>query len=154
MALEIERKFLVDVQKLGDLGTGERICQGYIPTQDKTAVRVRLIGDKAYLAIKGENQGAVRTEFEYPIPVADATAMLAELCRGPKIEKTRYQRSIGQYVWEIDVFSGANQGLIVAEVELTREDEHIQLPCWVGQEVTNDVRYYNTSLLDHPYSEW
>ncbi|WP_317928695.1 CYTH domain-containing protein [Halioxenophilus sp. WMMB6] len=154
MALEIERKFLVDSQRLGALGDGEMICQGYIPTATKTAVRVRIKGANAYLTIKGENRGAVRAEFEYPIPLADAEIMLEQLCTGPKIEKTRYTLTLASHCWEIDIFHGNNEGLIVAEVELDNEHEALPLPPWVTAEVTDDPRYYNVNLLHHPFCDW
>ncbi|BFM06968.1 CYTH domain-containing protein [Halioxenophilus aromaticivorans] len=154
MGLEIERKFLVCPELLGELQYGESICQGYIPTQDKTAVRIRLKGSAAFLTLKGANRGAVRSEFEYAIPVSDAQAILAELCSGPKIEKTRYCRTVGAHVWEIDVFAGSNEGLVVAEIELNSEHEPFEKPPWVAREVTGDARYYNTSLLTKPYLTW
>jgi adenylate cyclase len=154
MAKEIERKFLVNHNILAELGEGEAICQGYIPTQGKTAIRVRIKADRAFLTLKGENQGAVRSEFEYPIPIGDARAILAELCPGPKIEKTRFTRQYDRHLWEIDVFAGDNAGLVVAEVELSEENEVVKLPGWVHKEVTGDPRYYNTSLLTNPYCQW
>ncbi len=154
MAKEIERKFLVNHNILAELGEGEAICQGYIPTQGKTAIRVRIKADRAFLTLKGENQGAVRSEFEYPIPIGDARAILAELCPGPKIEKTRFTLQYDRHLWEIDVFAGDNAGLVVAEVELSEENEVVKLPGWVHKEVTDDPRYYNTSLLTNPYCQW
>jgi len=154
MAIEIERKFLVDLGRLGGLTAGEVISQGYIPTQDKTAVRVRTKGDSAFLTLKGENRGAARLEFEYEIPVTDAQVILAQLCSGPRIEKVRYTMNFGNHLWEIDVFHGENLGLVVAEVELTHEDEDLSLPPWVNEEVTGDSRYYNVNLLTHPYLRW
>lgn len=154
MAIEIERKFLVDLTKVDSLVQGQVICQGYLPTEGKTAVRIRLSGEQAFLTIKGVTRGATRTEFEYAIPVADAKSMLVELCLGPKIEKTRYLKVIGRHTWEIDVFSGENQGLVVAEVELNAESESIEIPNWVTEEVTDDPRYYNVNLLSLPFSQW
>ena len=154
MALEIERKFLIDLDSLGPLPQGIRIVQGYIPTQGKTAVRIRLKGEQAFLTIKGENRGAVRSEFEYPIPVDDADTMLAELCNGQSVDKIRYLIDHAGHTWEVDIFSGSNQGLVVAEVELDSEDENVSLPDWVREEVTGDPRYYNSSLISHPYSIW
>ena len=154
MAKEIERKFLVNHTILAELGEGEAICQGYIPTQGKTAVRVRIKAERAFLTLKGENRGAVRSEFEYPIPISDARAILAELCTGSKIEKTHFTRQHHGHLWEIDVFAGDNAGLVVAEVELSEENEVVNLPSWVEQEVTGDPRYYNTSLLTKPYCQW
>lgn len=154
MALEIEKKYLVDTSLLKLPGEGERIKQGYIPCEGKTVVRVRVKGSNAFLTLKGSNRGAVRTEFEYPIPVEDALAMMDELCQGPKIEKIRYLIPYGEHQWEVDFFEGDNQGLIVAEVELSEEEEEVELPNWVTQEVTGDAKYYNSNLLDNPFIKW
>lgn len=154
MALEIERKFLVDAARLGSLEDGEEISQGFIATADLTAVRVRLAGERAWLTIKGESAGARRTEFEYAIPCADARQILAEMCGGLAVTKTRYRRQYRGHEWEIDVFHGANGGLVVAEVELASEAEEPELPDWVTEEVTGDPRYYNMNLARHPFSHW
>ncbi|WP_432472715.1 CYTH domain-containing protein [Amphritea sp. HPY] len=154
MAKEIERKFLIDPAKLGELNCGISIKQGYVPTQDKTAVRVRIMGDQAFLTLKGENRGAVRSEFEYEVPLADAEQMLAELCSGPKIDKVRHLITHDKHLWEVDIFAGDNLGLIVAEVELNDEHEAVQLPDWVTIEVTGDAKYYNSNLLNNPYNTW
>jgi adenylate cyclase len=144
MAVEIERKFLV----AGDGwrgGAGRRLVQGYLSETGAATVRVRIDGAGAFLTIKGENAGAVRPEFEYPIPLADAEAILA-LCRRPLVEKTRYEVEHSGHVWEVDVFEGDNAGLVTAEVELDAEQEAVELPSWVGTEVTSDLRYRNSSL--------
>lgn len=154
MALEIERKYLVDLDKLGDLNNGSNIKQGYIQTADKTAVRIRVKDKKAFLTIKGENKGASRLEFEYPIPLEEANEMIEKLCKKPIIDKIRYEIVYDKHTWEIDIFSGENKGLVVAEVELESEDEDIDLPSWIKEEVTNDTRYYNANLLNHPYKDW
>lgn len=154
MGQEIERKFLVVGDGWRHAAQGEVMCQGYIPTQDARTVRVRRVGDRAYLTLKGPAVGLVRPEFEYPIPVADAQAMLATLCQPPLIEKTRYRLPLGNVVWEIDEFSGDNQGLIVAEVELTSPDQVVDLPAWIGAEVSYDSRYYNSNLARHPFKSW
>ena len=154
MGKEIERKFLIDQTKLKLPENGTKICQGYIATASNTVVRVRLKGQQAFLTIKGENQGATRTEFEYPIPVADAEAMLAELCQKPFIAKTRYEIPVGQHVWEVDIFEGENRGLCVAEIELSAEHEAFTKPAWVTQEVTGQVEYYNSNLMARPYQQW
>lgn len=154
MALEIERKFLVNTDQLKLPEKGEQIMQGYIPTEGKTVVRARVKGEKAYLTLKGSNKGAVRSEFEYEIPVQDAVEIMDQLCQGPKVEKVRYVLTVGKHEWEVDVFEGDNQGLVVAEVELSSEDETVELPGWVTEEVTGQVRYYNSSLLDYPYCRW
>lgn len=154
MAQEIERKFLVDRDLVSLPDNGQRIVQGYIKTRSKTAVRVRIKGGRGFLTIKGENRGAVRAEFEYEIPLDDAEAMLEDLCARPILEKTRYEISVGAHIWELDVFAGENEGLWVAEVELASESESFEKPDWVGPEVTGDVRYYNSSLIEHPYKDW
>ncbi|NOR56941.1 MAG: CYTH domain-containing protein [Sulfurimonas sp.] len=154
MALEIERKFLIDINKLEKLENGYDIKQGYIQTKDKTAVRIRVKGDEAFLTIKGESVGATRLEYEYAIPVVDAKEMLEKLCGKPIIDKTRYLILHKKHTWEIDIFHKENDGLIVAEVELESEDEMVELPEWIVKEVTDDARYYNSNLLEHPYSHW
>lgn len=154
MGVEVERKFLVDLQKIGKLENGAAIKQGYIPTGNKVAVRVRLKGNEAFLTLKGANKGATRSEYEYLIPVADAEAILGELCSGPVVTKTRYLKENAGHTWEIDVFHGENDGLIVAEVELEKEDEVVTLPDWAIEEVTGDAKYYNSNLLGHPFSKW
>lgn len=155
MGQEIERKFLVIGDSWRRAAVGEVMRQGYIPTQDARTVRVRQVGDRAaYLTLKGSAVGLVRPEFEYPIPVEDAEVILETLCAPPLIEKTRYRLPLGEVVWEIDEFWGDNQGLIVAEVELTSPDQAVDLPDWVGAEVTHDLRYQNSNLARHPYNTW
>ncbi|MCI5212597.1 MAG: CYTH domain-containing protein [Candidatus Electrothrix sp. ATG2] len=154
MAKEIERKFIIDISQLGDLKSGVEIKQGYISTTDNTAVRIRLLGDKAFLTLKGENTGATRSEFEYEIPVKDANEMLAEFCSGPIIDKTRYFVEHCDHTWEVDIFRGDNDGLIVAEVEMQSENESVDLPTWVVKEVTGEAKYYNSNLLNNPFKNW
>lgn len=154
MATEIERKFLVvgDAWRAGVVGTVFR--QGYLSTVKERTVRVRVAGDRGLLTIKGITVGAVRTEFEYEIPVDDADHMLDELCEQPLIEKTRYEIDADGLTWEVDAFGGVNDGLVVAEVELDDEIQEIVLPPWVGEEVTDDPRYFNSNLIAHPFSVW
>lgn len=154
MPTEIERKFLVKGDEWRQLGTGTLYRQGYIPTENGTTVRVRLVGESGYLTIKGLSVGIARAEFEYAIPVADAQQMLDTLCEPPLIEKTRYRLDIEGILWEVDEFAGDNQGLIVAEVELTEETQHLVLPSWIEREVSDDPRYYNVNLAQNPYSNW
>jgi adenylate cyclase len=154
MAKEIERKFLIDLSSVGSIGPGVRIQQGYISTTDNTAVRIRVTGTAAYLTLKGQNRGATRSEFEYEIPIEDANDIILELCSGPVIDKTRYLVEYASHRWEIDIFHGSNDGLIVAEVELESESEEVDLPPWVTTEVTGQVKYYNSSLLDYPFNKW
>jgi len=154
MAQEIERKFLVDLVRLGELTDGESIQQGYIATKDLTTVRIRVKGHHGYLTLKGETTGASRLEYEYPIPVEDAEEMLNNLCSGPLIEKRRYEVEFKDHLWEIDLFEGENEGLVVAELELEEVDLVIELPNWVRVEVTGDPKYYNVNLLKYPYRCW
>jgi adenylate cyclase len=153
MAKEIERKFLVNGDNWRQLGEGSLYRQGYIASQGAT-VRVRIAGNQGYLTIKGPTVNFSRSEFEYPIPLADAEEMLDTLCDRPLIEKTRYKIEWAGLVWEVDEFAGANQGLILAEVELTDEAQQVEIPNWIGTEVTGDVRYYNSYLVKHPFLEW
>jgi adenylate cyclase len=154
MAKEIERKFLVDRDSLGSLVNGMEITQAYISTRGFNTVRARIAGNRAWLTLKGKTEAATRSEFEYEIPLQDARQIIAEMCDARVISKTRYHRNYAGHLWEIDVFGGENAGLLVAEVELTREDEELQLPDWVAEEVTLDPRYYNVNLLSHPFSDW
>ena len=154
MALEIERKYLVDLEKLGTLENGTRIKQGYLSTNKEAVVRVRVKNDKAYLTIKGSNIGVTRLEFEYEIPLDEANEMLDKLCQKPVIDKTRYLINHENHIWELDIFYGENEGLVVVEVELSSEDETIILPSWVKEEVTTDARYYNSNLMKHPFKDW
>ncbi|MDD2895088.1 MAG: CYTH domain-containing protein [Aliarcobacter sp.] len=154
MALEIERKYLVDLQKIGTLENGSRIKQGYLSTNKEAVVRVRVKNDKAYLTIKGSNIGVTRLEFEYEIPLDEANDMLDKLCQKPVIDKTRYLINYENHTWELDIFYGENEGLVVVEVELSSEDETIILPSWVKEEVTTDARYYNSNLMKNPYKNW
>jgi adenylate cyclase len=154
MALEIERKFLVRHGVWRAPPAGTRYRQGYLSTDPARGVRVRRAGGQAWLTIKGKTVGISRAEYEYPIPVADAIEMLDRLCLRPLIEKTRYRVEVAGLVWEVDEFDGANAGLVIAEVELADENQRIELPDWVGREVTADPRYYNASLVDRPFREW
>lgn len=158
MALEIERKFLLkDDSWRAAVISSRRLSQGYLTTLTdgaKASVRVRVGGDQAYLNIKSMRLGMSRDEFEYPIPIEDAGHMLANLCSGAVIEKIRHHVHFAGLLWEIDEFLGANQGLVVAEVELNSEDQTFQKPDWVGEEVTEDPRYYNVSLVRHPFAQW
>ncbi|MBW4553053.1 MAG: CYTH domain-containing protein [Aphanocapsa sp. GSE-SYN-MK-11-07L] len=154
MGQEIERKFLVQGEAWRWLGSSEVYAQGYLATNQGCTVRVRRVGDRGYLTIKGPTVGCSRSEYEYAIPATEAAAMLSQLCAKPLIEKTRYKVPVSGLIWEIDEFAGANQGLIVAEVELSHPDQPIALPDWIGSEVTDDPRYYNSNLAQHPYSEW
>lgn len=152
MAKEIERKFLVK-DNWQPQSPGIKIAQGYLSTVPERTVRVRIKGDKGYLTIKGKNIGISRAEFEYEIPLQDAEALL-QLAEQPILVKTRYLEQHGDFIWEVDVFAGENQGLVVAEIELPTEDAEFPHPVWLGQEVSGDVRYYNANLIKIPFSLW
>jgi adenylate cyclase len=155
MSAEIERKFLVKSDRWRSLAVREqRIAQGYLANTDRGSVRVRLMGDRAFLSVKSMTLGVTRSEFEYPIPADDARYILQNLCLRPIIEKTRYYIEQDPHLWEIDVFGGENAGLIVAEIELNHADEEFTKPDWLGAEVSDDPRYYNVKLMEHPYSQW
>ncbi len=155
MGAEIERKFLVKTERWRDaVERSLPMRQGYLVGGKHASVRVRVSGDQAWLNIKGATLGVSRREYEYPIPVAEARELLDHLCERPLIEKVRHEITVGDHLWEVDEFSGDNAGLIVAEVELASEEEAFRMPDWAGQEVSDDPRYYNVSLVKHPYSEW
>jgi adenylate cyclase len=154
MGTEIERKYLVNEQVTPLLRDGVEFRQGYLADTREMAVRVRVAGDRAWLTVKGAGRGIVRPEFEYLIPVGDACSMLDDLVSGPIIRKTRYRLPHGDHVWEVDVFAGDNEGLIVAEVELASEHESVDLPAWVGSEVSDDYRYLNVNLVKKPFNQW
>lgn len=128
--------------------------QGYICSSAGRTVRVRAVGEKGYLTIKGPSSGPAKLEFEYEIPISEADELLRDLCTKPLIEKIRYTIEYGGFIWEIDEFFGENQGLLIAEIELQSLDQHFELPDWVGEEVTGDHRYFNASLVSNPYSAW
>jgi len=155
MATEIERKFLILNQDWQEYTNKElRIVQGYLATNEFSSTRIRIQNDKANINIKSATLGITRTEFEYSIPVGDARLMLEDLCIKPVIEKTRFTVEHMGHAWEIDVFSGDNEGLIVAEIELSSPDEAFEKPSWIGEEVSNDARYYNACLVNNPYKNW
>ena len=153
MGKEIERKYLVKGDAWRELAPGVRYRQGYLSTVKERTVRVRTVDAKAYLTVKGLTVGATRHEFEYEIPAADA-AVLLEMCEQPLVEKVRYRIPFQGLTWEVDEFEGVNRGLIVAECELTSEDQSIERPTWVGEEVTGDPRYFNSNLIAHPFTTW
>ena len=154
MALEIERKFKVANADWRDSVTrSTSLRQGYLSTKPEATVRVRLENGVGTLTIKSKTRGISRSEFEYDIPSSEVTQLL-QLCEGPLIEKIRHLVIIGEHTWEIDEFSGDNQGLIIAEIELSSEDESFKKPGWLGKEVSHDARYYNSSLVIHPYNQW
>jgi len=155
MATEIERKFLVVNDQWREHVLSEsRLKQGYLANQINASIRVRTGNGKAHLNIKSSTIGVSRSEFEYEVPMEDAEAMLREVAQQPFIDKTRYKVRCGGHVWDLDVFEGENQGLVVAEVELAHEDEHFEMPPWAGDEVSGDAKYYNVHLVALPYSRW
>jgi adenylate cyclase len=155
MATEIERKFLVsDDGWRRQARDAIRLRQGYLAGGTNSSIRVRSGGGLAQLNIKSATLGVRRREYEYSIPLSDAEEILDHLCERPLIEKTRYHVDHAGHTWEVDVFEGDNAGLVVAEIELEREDEEFARPAWLGEEVSHDPRYYNVCLVKHPYKEW
>lgn len=154
MALEIERKFLVAGDYKLSATSCERIAQGYLASGAGCTVRVRVRGDRGYLTIKGPSaDGVSRSEWEYEVPAREALEMLA-LCSSGVIDKCRYLVPFAGHTFEVDEFYGDNEGLTVAEVELSSVDEQFARPEWLGEEVTGDVRYYNSSLARNPFCKW
>ena len=155
MGVEVERKFLVvDDSWRAEVIKATRIVQGYLARTGRVTLRVRIKGEAGFVTIKGETRGISRSEFEYPIPVDDARAMLDDLADGPVVDKVRHLVPVGGHTWEVDVFEGANAPLVMAEVELGDPDEPFELPAWAGQDVSDDARYYNVNLAQAPYSTW
>ena len=155
MATEIERKFLLTSDSWrDDADAGTHFRQGYLIGAERASVRVRIEGERANINIKSATLGVERMEYEYPIPLVDAMELLDTLCEQPQIEKTRYHVPFGDHLWEVDVFAGDNEGLVVAEVELKSTDEAFAMPPRAGEEVSHDTRYYNVCLVKHPYKDW
>jgi len=154
MSTEIERKFLVAGTRWKDGAVGRRLRQGYLSVEEQRTVRVRAVDDQAWLTIKGLAKGYTRVEYEYPIPAADARALLETLCHQPIIDKTRYEIRHAGHLWEVDEFHGANAGLVVAEIELGSEQDTFERPPWLGDEVSDDPRYFNANLIRHPFRDW
>jgi len=153
MGIEIERKFLVSGDAWRALAAPLLLRQGYLSSHPERVVRVRVEGEAAMMTVKGRSVGASRGEWEYPIPLADAEELL-RLCEQPLVEKYRRRIAFGGLIWEVDEFLGANAGLVVAEVELSSEDQVFDKPDWVGAEVSDDARYFNSNLIRHPYTLW
>jgi CYTH domain-containing protein len=152
---EIERKFLVAGDFRGEVSGASHIVQGYLSSARGRTVRVRLRDDRGWITVKGPAQGLTRIEWEKEIPAGEAQLLLS-LCEPGIIDKTRYlvPASDGRHVWEVDEFHGDNEGLLVAEIELASEDDVFERPAWLGEEVTGDRRYYNSSLTKNPYKDW
>lgn len=155
MATEIEHKFLiVNDNWRNDADEGIYMVQGYMGSNEKSSIRIRINGDSANLNIKSKTIGIQRSEFDYPIPFDEAKEILESLCDKPFIEKTRFHVKHDEHDWEVDVFAGENEGLIVAEIELNSAEEQFTCPDWVGENVSDDPRYYNICLVTHPYKDW
>ncbi len=158
MAYEIEHKFLLKNQDWKKVAGEKKLYkQAYISTHSGTTVRVRIVGESAYLTLKGQlsgERGISRTEFEYEIPLEDAKVMITDYVDSPVVEKFRYLITYVGKVWEVDEFTGDNAGLVVAEIELESEDEKFALPDWIGDCVSSDRRYSNASLARSPFSSW
>lgn len=155
MGIEIERKFLLaSADWRAEVSDSHRLVQGYLARGIETAIRVRIQGATAKLNIKHTHDGVSRREYEYELPLEDAHELLEHVALRPLIDKTRHHVRRGDHLWEIDEFHGENAGLIVAEIELTDADETFERPNWLGKEVSDDMRYYNSSLSEHPYSKW
>jgi adenylate cyclase len=155
MSLEIERKFLVRDGRWRDSATAcEQLRQGYLANTALCSVRVRIAGRRAWLSVKAMQQGPARAEFEYAIAAADAEEMLAGLTQGPLVEKLRHRVAVGGHCYELDEFQGANAGLVVAEIELEAPDQDFPRPPWLGEEVTDDVRFHNFRLATAPFCSW
>lgn len=155
MATEIEHKFLLCDDRWRPLvDRSARLRQGYLTSDARCSVRVRIADSEGFLNLKSGTLGIQRSEYEYPIPLAEAEEILDTLCEKPLLEKTRHYLRFGEHLWEIDEFAGDNAGLIVAEVELSRVDEPFARPDWLGEDVSHDIRYYNSQLARHPYPTW
>ncbi len=153
MALEIERKFLVDTTKWPAAAQGIRMVQAYLSIDPNPTVRIRIAGENAFLTIKGRSETIARPEFEYEIPIEDAEEMMKLAISSP-VEKIRYKILHEGFLWEVDFFLGKNEGLVIAEIELESEDQKFHLPDWISTEVSGDRRYYNSSLSEHPFQDW
>ena len=153
---EIERKFLLNsTEFIQESSLQNRIVQGYLNSDPSRTVRVRIKGEKGFLTIKGKGNASGTTRFEWEKEIAVAEAeLLLQLCEKGIIDKIRYEIPVGKHTFEVDVFSGENQGLIIAEVELSSENEFFEKPHWLGMEVTGDKRYYNSYLSENPFATW
>ncbi len=155
MGIEIEHKFLVISEDWRKFIKEELIIsQGYLANNETCSVRLRITGEQAHLNIKSATLGISRQEYDYPVPLEDGQLMMQQLCQKPLIEKTRYHVPYKNHLWEVDVFHGDNEGLIVAEIELSTPDEPFSKPAWIGKDVSDHPRYYNVCLVTHPFNQW
>ncbi|MCF8235364.1 MAG: CYTH domain-containing protein [Bacteroidales bacterium] len=154
MPKEIERKFLVRSKTYRKNAKKHYIKQAFLSRAKKRVVRIRILDDDGFLTIKGISKGSVRREYEYRIPRQEAEEMISNLCKKPIIEKYRYVLEYKGHVWEVDEFMGENEGLILAEIELDRPEQEFEKPSWLGEEVTEDNRYFNSNLSKYPYKNW
>ncbi len=154
VAKEVERKYIVKDESFKKISQSVLYKQGYLSVNADAVVRIRVIGRRAYITIKGRGTGITRTEYEYEIPDSDANEMLDTLCQKPIIQKYRYKVPHEGFIWEVDEFIGENEGLVVAEIELEDEKQVFTEPDFVGAEVTHDARYYNSNLVNNPYKNW
>lgn len=154
MGTEIERKFLVVGDAWRILAQGVTYRQGYLCRTEKCAVRIRIAEERAFLTVKSRTSGITRAEYEYEIPLSDGEELLTSLAEKPIITKTRRKIPYAGFIWDVDEFHGENQGLILAEIELEREDQPFDKPAWIGEEVTGDPRYGNAALARRPFSAW
>jgi adenylate cyclase len=154
MAQEIERKYLLKNNSWkSEISSKNKIMQGYLNSNPERTVRIRITNNVGFLTIKSKNKGSSRKEFEYKIPLKEAEELIL-LCEQPIIKKMRHLVVKENHTWEIDVFEGENKGLIVAEIELSEENEKFEIPVWIGKEVTEDTRYYNSQLIENPFFNW
>lgn len=155
MAQEIERKFLVAGDFKQYVRKSEHIVQGYLNSTPERTVRVRIKGDKGYMTVKGisSQSGVSRFEWEKEIPVNEARELI-NICEPGVIDKVRHLVDVGEHIFEVDEFYGDNEGLVLAEIELSAEEEEFAKPDWLGEEVTGDIRYYNSMLMKNPYKGW
>ncbi len=153
--LEIERKFLVDKDQWFSMEkpAGTTYIQGYLSIDADKIVRVRVAGEQGFLTIKGKSQTFSHPEFEYSLPLEDASELI-EMYATSRVEKVRTRIQVGKHVWEVDEFHGENEGLLMAEIELETEEDLFEIPAWLGEEVTGDRRFYNAFLSVHPFRTW
>ncbi|RPI63838.1 MAG: CYTH domain-containing protein [Ignavibacteriales bacterium] len=154
MGIEIERKFLVKSDEWKSLGKSIFYKQGYLLSDKNRTIRIRTIDDKGFITIKSSVKGISRNEFEYEIPVEEARVILETLCEKPFIKKYRTKIQLNELVWEVDEFIDENDGLVIAEVELENENQKIDIPNWIGEEVSGDKKYFNSMLVKNPFTKW